>query len=120
MDTSTDHWPTDITLNKAKDTLSVDFDNGERFQIAAELLRVRSPSAEVQGHGGQGAVLEHGKSGVKITNITPIGSYAVKITFSDGHDTGLFTWSFLYEHGENGAAIFSTYQDELKAAGLIR
>lgn len=120
MDNSANHWPTDITLNKSKDILSVDFDDGARFQVTAELLRVKSPSAEVQGHGGQGAVLEHGKSSVMITNITPIGSYAIKITFSDGHDTGLFTWDFLYEHGENGAAIFGKYQDELKAAGLAR
>lgn len=92
-------WPTELRLDAAKRTLTVSFDNGERYALPAEYLRVESPSAEVQGHGpGQKQVVT-GKENVAIAALEPVGNYAVRIRFDDGHDTGLYSWEYLLELG---------------------
>lgn len=107
-------WPTELRLDGAKRDLTVAFDSGERFTLPAEYLRVESPSAEVQGHGpGQKQVVT-GKEHVKIVALEPVGNYAVRIRFDDGHDTGLFTWDYLHELGREHRAKWATY---LKARG---
>ena len=106
-------WPTELRLNPGRDTLSVSFDNGESFVLAAEYLRVESPSAEVRGHGGPKQILR-GKEKVKITALEPVGNYAVRILFDDGHDTGLFSWDYLYELGREHEAKWAAY---LRARG---
>lgn len=107
-------WPTELRLDSAKSTLTVAFDTGERFALPAEYLRVESPSAEVQGHGpGQKQVVT-GKEQIKIAALEPIGNYAVRIRFDDGHDTGLFTWDYLHELGREQRTKWAAY---LKARG---
>jgi len=106
-------WPTELRLNPGRDTLSVSFDNGESFVLAAEYLRVESPSAEVRGHGGPKQILR-GKEKVKITALEPVGNYAVRILFDDGHDSGLYSWDFLMTLGRQHARIWAEY---IKAAG---
>ena len=113
-------WPTSLKVDAAKSTLKISFDNGEQFQIEAELMRVNSPSAEVQGHSPDQRVIQAGKRDVKILQMIPTGNYAVRIVFGDGHDTGIFTWAYLYELGRDGAALWQAYLDELKAKGLTR
>ncbi len=109
-------WPEDITLLRSRDALKVSFDNGDCFTIGAELLRVESPSAEVQGHGGPATkVLITGKSGVRITGIEPVGRYAVRLIFDDGHDTGYYTWDLLHRLGRDGAAIRADYDRRVAA-----
>jgi DUF971 family protein len=111
--------PTDITISSDKQTMTVAFDDGLSFALAAEMLRVESPSAEVQGHGGQKEIIG-GKQYVQITNLEPVGNYAIRILFDDGHDTGLFTWSYLYEMGLGQAEIWSAYTRALAENGLDR
>lgn len=107
-------WPTELRLDAAKTTLNVAFDNGDSFSLPAEYLRVESPSAEVQGHGpGQKQVVT-GKEQIKIAALEPIGNYAVRIRFDDGHDTGLFTWDYLHELGREQRTKWAAY---LKARG---
>ena len=110
--------PTDIKLHKASKTLSLKYASGEEYQLSAEFLRVHSPSAEVQGHGKP--ILQFGKIGVGLTKVEPAGQYALKLTFDDGHDSGLFTWDYLYQLGVRQEDLWNDYLAELKAAGKTR
>ncbi len=112
--------PTDIVLHRASKMLEVAFDDGERFKLPCEYLRVESPSAEVQGHGTGQKVLVPGKRDVGIEAIEPIGNYAVLLRFSDGHATGLYSWAYLYELGRGYEARWSAYLTALSEAGLSR
>ena len=113
-------WPTELRLNPAKDVLTVRFDNEERYELAAEYLRVESPSAEVQGHGPIERTFVPGKRHVKIKALEPVGHYAVRIVFDDGHDSGLFTWSYLRELGQSHEEKWPAYLEGLAAKGLKR
>jgi DUF971 family protein len=112
--------PTDIRFDKASKTLHVAFDDGAAFAIPAELLRVESPSAEVQGHFPSQKKLVAGRRHVSIIGIEPVGHYAVKLTFDDLHDSGLFTWDILRRMGEDHDHLWQAYLDALAAAGLSR
>ena len=112
--------PESITLHQQSRTLEVGFSDGNVFKIPFELMRVYSPSAEVQGHGPGQEVLQTGKRDVSIAEIEPVGNYAVKPTFSDGHESGLFTWEYLYFLGDQQAALWQQYEDRLQAAGMSR
>jgi DUF971 family protein len=112
--------PTEIRLSKTKDELSVRFDNGDSFTLGAELLRVNSPSAEVQGHGPSGRQRPGGKRDVLITRIEPVGNYAIRLHFSDGHNTGLYSWRYLHHLGASYDQIWAEYLHELAEKGLSR
>jgi len=112
--------PTEIRLRKKSRLLAVAYDNGQAFDLPFEYLRVHSPSAEVRGHGPGQDVLQTGKENVQITALEPVGHYALKIVFDDGHDTGLYTWSYLYELGTEQQARWRAYLDRLTAAGYAR
>ena len=112
--------PTEIKLHRASRILEITFADGEVFKLPCELLRVYSPSAEVRGHGPGQEILQVGKGEVGIDAIEPVGTYAVKLVFSDGHDTGLYTWSYLHELGRNQGSLWQTYVDRLKQAGASR
>jgi DUF971 family protein len=112
--------PTEIRLKKASRTLVVSFDDGSEFQLSCEYLRVHSPSAEVKGHGPGQETLQTGKEEVGISAIEPVGHYAVRLIFDDGHDTGLFTWQYLHELGTNMTTNWRGYLDRLAAAGYAR
>ena len=112
--------PTGLTLHQASHVLEVAFDTGEVFRLPAEYLRVNSPSAEVQGHGPGQQVLVSGKRDVNIAAIEPIGHYAVLLRFTDGHDTGIFSWATLYELGITQAEQWDRYLAALGAAGVGR
>lgn len=105
--------PTELRYQKDTRTLVIAYD-AERFSLSAEFLRVNSPSAEVQGHGGEGGTLPRNKENVAITGIAPVGNYAVKISFSDGHDTGLYSWDWLQELCRNHEALWAAYQEKLR------
>jgi len=107
-------WPTELRLSPDKARLTVIFDSGEQFVLPAEYLRVESPSAEVQGHGADQKQIVTGKERIKIEALEPVGNYAVRIRFDDGHDTGLFSWDYLHELGREQRTKWSTF---LKAAG---
>lgn len=109
--------PTEITLHSGQRILSIAFDDGQRFELPCEYLRVFSPSAEVQGHHGVGAVLQVGKEAVNITDIQQIGQYAIKLFFDDNHRSGLFTWRYLYDLGANYQSHWADYLARLKQAG---
>ena len=113
-------WPTEIRLKKSERILEVDFDDGASFAIAAELLRVESPSAEVQGHGAGQKKTIPGKRMIAINPVEPVGSYAVRLIFADGHDSGLFTWDYLYELGRDADTRMSAYLSALEEKGLSR
>lgn len=113
-------WPTEIKYSKAARALSIAFDDGSSFRLPAEYLRVDSPSAEVQGHGSAQKQTVAGKRNVEITNIEPVGRYAIRIVFSDGHDTGLFSWTYLHELGRDQLKRWSDYERRLAAAQLGR
>ena len=113
-------WPEDIRLSKAKNSLFVKFDNGYEATLAAELLRVESPSAEVQGHGSGQKTTPAGKANVTIVAIEPVGNYAIRISFSDGHDTGLFSWDTLHDYGQRQQQLIDDYLARLAAAGQRR
>ncbi len=113
-------WPTELRLNAAKDELSVGFDDHKRYDFSAEYLRVESPSAEVQGHSAEQRQTVSGKKGVKIARIEPIGNYAVRIVFDDGHDSGLYSWSYFLELGEEKDRKWKAYLEALEAKGLTR
>jgi DUF971 family protein len=100
--------------------LEVAFDSGETFQLPCEYLRTHSPSAEVQGHSPSQRVLQHGKRDVNIVEIVPVGHYGVLLKFSDGHDTGIFSWSVLHDLGRNQAQNWQAYLAALESAGLSR
>ena len=102
-------WPTEIRLAPDKRTLTVLFDSGERFALPAEYLRVESPSAEVQGHRPAEKITVEGKQDVAITAIEPVGNYAVRLVFDDGHDTGLYAWDYLHELGRERDARWLAY-----------
>jgi DUF971 family protein len=113
-------WPTDIIVKDQGRLLFVTFESGEAVAITSELLRVESPSAEVKGHGPGQEVLVPGKRDVTIKKIEPIGSYAIRLIFSDGHSTGIFTWDYLAKLGREGEALMTAYQEKLTAAGQRR
>jgi len=110
----TDPVPTEIKLRSRSRVLEVSFADGQRFELPFEYLRVHSPSAEVKGHGPGQEVLVLGKESVGINAVEPVGQYAVKLVFDDGHDTGLFTWKYLYELGSDRAANWARYQERVR------
>jgi len=112
--------PVEIKLHQESRLLEIKFDNNTECSLSCEFLRVYSPSAEVQGHSPSQAVLQIGKEKVNISNIEPVGNYAVKITFSDGHDTGLYSWNYLYRLAENYEQLWIEYLGKLDAAGIKR
>ncbi len=112
--------PTDITLHQKSRVLEVAFDDGARFELPCEYLRVYSPSAEVRGHGPGQEVLQVGKRDVGIRAVEPVGMYAVKLVFSDGHDTGIYSWDYLHGLGVNREANWKTYLERLAQAGKSR
>ena len=112
--------PTDITLHQKSRRLDIAFEDGRRFELPLEYLRVFSPSAEVRGHGPGQEVLQVGKSQVGVTALEEVGHYAVKLSFSDGHDTGIFSWDYLYELGVQQESNWKTYLARLAAAGKSR
>jgi DUF971 family protein len=114
------HWPLEIRLSKAEKTLEVEFDNGVTFRYPAELLRVESPSAEVQGHGPSQKTTVAGRRHVGIMGLEPVGNYAIRIKFDDLHDTGIFSWRYLYELGEKQDELWQGYLKALAAKGLKR
>lgn len=113
-------WPVELKYTRADHTLTVSFDNHTNVVLPAEYLRVESPSAEVQGHGPNTKTLVAGKKNVGIDRIEPVGRYAVRIVFDDGHDTGLFTWDYLQTLGAERAKRWFEYETRLKSAGLSR
>lgn len=117
---ATAHWPVEIRVKQQEKTLEIDFDNGVTFSLPMEYLRVESPSAEVQGHSPSERVLVPGRAEVGIMELEPVGNYAVRILFDDLHDTGIYSWRYLYELGEQYDTRWATYLAALEAAGLSR
>jgi DUF971 family protein len=113
-------WPTELRLHKDRKTLTVSYETGERFDLAAEYLRVRSPSAEVQGHSPSERRTVGGKQNVQILELHPIGNYAVRLGFDDMHSTGIFSWDYLFELGRNREKYWNEYLAELSEKGLSR
>ena len=118
--TTTTAWPTDITLSADKTELTVIFEDGCSATLAAELLRVESPSAEVQGHAAEEKQTLPGTKHVLITGVEPVGHYAVRLIFSDGHDTGLFSWDILYRFANEHEAMMADYLSRVESLGLSR
>jgi DUF971 family protein len=114
------HQPTALTVHQQSRQLEISFDDGSTFRIPFELMRVYSPSAEVQGHGPGQETLQTGKREVEITAVETVGHYAVQPTFSDGHDSGLFTWEYLYFLGSQQAQLWQDYEKRLQEAGVDR
>lgn len=112
--------PIDIKLHQASKLLEIKFDNNTECMLSCEFLRVYSPSAEVRGHGAGQEVLQTGKENVNITGIEPVGNYAIKLIFNDGHDTGLYSWDYLYHLAENYEGLWLEYIGKLDAAGYKR
>lgn len=112
--------PTAVTVHQASRVLEIAFDDGASFRIPFELMRVYSPSAEVQGHGPGQEVLQTGKRQVLIEAVEPVGHYALQPRFSDGHDSGIFTWDYLYRLGAEQDALWARYEERLREAGLER
>ncbi|MFM1880040.1 MAG: hypothetical protein RLZZ344_274 [Pseudomonadota bacterium] len=112
--------PRSIVLHQQSGVLELVYEDGKTYRLSGEFLRVYSPSAEVVGHGPGQEVLQVGKRGVTITRLSPVGQYAVQPHFSDGHDTGLYSWSYLYWLGEHATALWQDYLDRLAAAGATR
>ena len=112
--------PQALTVHEQSRVLEVGFSDGATFRIPFELMRVYSPSAEVQGHGPGQEVLQTGKRNVTLVNLEPVGNYAVKPTFSDGHDSGIFTWDYLYHLGAQQQQLWQQYEERLAAAGVDR
>ena len=117
---SADAWPTELRLHKDRKTLTVSYDSGERFDLAAEYLRVKSPSAEVQGHSAEERKTVPGKRTVEIIEVLPVGNYAVRLVFDDLHSTGIFDWTYLRDLGRNHGRYWQDYLDELAAKNLSR
>lgn len=113
-------WPTEIRLSKDRRTLTVAFETGETFALSAEMLRVLSPSAEVQGHSPDQRQTVPGKKNVEVLQVEPVGNYAVRLTFDDMHNTGIFSWDYLARLGREGEAMFAGYERELAEKGLSR
>lgn len=112
--------PTSITVHEQSRVLEVGFSDGQNFRIPFELMRVYSPSAEVQGHGPGQEVLQTGKRDVQLTALEPVGNYAVQPTFSDGHDSGIFSWDYLYFLGAQQDELWQRYEARLREAGVER
>jgi DUF971 family protein len=112
--------PSEIKLHQKSRLLEISFADGKTFQLPCEFLRVYSPSAEVRGHGPGQEVLQAGKKNVEITHIEPVGSYAIQLTFSDGHDTGLYSWDLLYDYGLHQEEMWQHYRKRLQEAGASR
>ena len=112
--------PSEIKLHQKSRVLEVSFADGKIFQLPCEFLRVYSPSAEVRGHGSGQEVLQPGKKNVEITHIEPVGNYAIQLTFSDGHATGIFSWDTLYEYGLHQPEMWQRYLERLEQAGASR
>lgn len=117
---SSTHRPTDIQLHQQSRILEIAYSDGSHFELPCEFLRVYSPSAEVRGHGPGQEVLQVGKEDVNIAEIEPVGNYAVKLVFSDGHDTGIYDWDYLYKLGTDQERMWQDYLDRLKEAGHER
>ena len=115
-----DQVPNEIKLQKKSRQITISFDDGSQFELPFEYLRVHSPSADVQGHGPGQEVLQKGKENVQITKIEPVGHYAVRLVFDDGHDSGLYTWQHLYALGAEQESRWQAYLDRLEAAGYAR
>lgn len=116
----TEIWPSELRVSPDKKNLKVTFTNGQSYTLSAEMLRVMSPSAEVQGHSPDQRVTVPNKINITIRQVQPVGNYAVRLVFEDGHDTGIFTWVYLDELGRSKDAKWQAYLDELKAKGLSR
>ncbi len=112
--------PTSLTVHRQSKVLEIAFADGQAFRLPFELMRVYSPSAEVQGHGPGQETLQTGKRDVDVVALEPVGHYAVKPVFSDGHDTGIFTWAYLYELGAGQVRLWADYEARLQAAGVGR
>jgi DUF971 family protein len=112
--------PTGITLHQKSQLLEIAFADGKTFRLPSEFLRVYSPSAEVRGHGPGQEVLQVGKKDVKIAAVDPVGQYAVQLRFSDGHDTGIYSWDLLYDYGERQDTMWQQYLGRLREAGASR
>ena len=117
---ATEHWPKELRLKKAEKILEVEFEDGRTFALPAELLRVESPSAEVMGHGPSQKTIVAGRRDVGIMGLEPVGNYAVRIKFDDLHDTGIYSWQYLRQLGENRDQIWQDYLKALEAKGLSR
>jgi DUF971 family protein len=113
-------WPTELRLSKDKKMLTVAFEGGERFALPAEYLRVKSPSAEVQGHSPDERKTVPGKRNVMILEVQPVGNYAIRPVFDDMHSTGIFSWDYLLELGQSQPRYWQEYLDELAAKGMTR
>jgi DUF971 family protein len=113
-------WPTELRLRKDRKTLTVAFESGETFDLAAEYLRVRSPSAEVQGHSPSERRIVGGKRDVEILELHPVGNYAVRLVFDDMHSTGIFSWEYLFDLGRNREQYWREYLGELAERSLSR
>ncbi len=118
--TGTTRWPVELRLKQAERRLEISFDDSSRFSLPAEYLRVESPSAEVQGHGPGQKTVVAGRAHVGIMNLEPVGNYAVRIVFDDLHDTGIYSWSYLYELGVEQERRWRDYLAALAAQGLSR
>ena len=119
-DFSQTHKPTEIRVKKEEKVLEIDFEDGASFHLPAELLRVESPSAEVQGHGPSQKKLVSGRRHVGIMDVEPVGNYAIAIKFDDLHDSGIYTWDGLYDFGVNQEVIWQSYLEALTKKGLSR
>jgi DUF971 family protein len=113
-------WPTELRLHKDRKFLTVAFDNGESFDLSAEYLRVKSPSAEVQGHSPNERRTVSGKKTVAILEVHPVGNYAVRLVFDDMHSTGIYSWDYLHSLGRDRSANWQDYLDDLAEKGLSR
>lgn len=118
--TDTSAWPSELRLHKDRKTLTVSFEGGERYDLAAEYLRVKSPSAEVQGHSAEERKTVPGKKNVAILEVLPVGNYAVRLVFDDMHSTGIYSWDFLRDLGRNFERYWQEYLDELASKNLSR
>ena len=116
----TRHRPTEIRLKREEKTLEIDFEDGKSFRLPAELLRVESPSAEVQGHGPSQKTLVAGRRHVGIMAIEPVGNYAIRIKFDDMHDTGIYSWDTLYDYGQRQEEMWQDYLNAIEAKSLSR
>ena len=116
----TRHRPTEIRLKREEKTLEIDFEDGKSFRLPAELLRVESPSAEVQGHGPSQKTLVAGRRHVGIMAVEPVGNYAIRIKFDDMHDTGIYSWDTLYDYGQRQEEMWQDYLNAIEAKSLSR
>lgn len=117
---SAEPWPVELRVRRAERVVEIDFDDGASFRLPAELLRVESPSAEVMGHGSGQKTIVAGRRLVGIVGVDPVGNYAVRIRFDDGHETGIFTWGYLHHLGQARDRVWQDYLEALAARGLSR